>query len=237
MINEVYNTVQALMNKNGRGIISPARFILFAENEQVRLLDNIIHEYRRARNRQERYVHDFSLAMLEDVMETFAKTETLTRYIGSSIEDYHALPTDYMAWGSASVDGNTIDKIPSYKKEAIGKSRYIKATESEPMCYIEGDKLYVLPTTIGKVGSVHVDEVDLSYYRTPAKPNWTYTLVAGKAIFNQSDAAYQDFELPYMFFNKLVTGILMQAGVHVREEFVVQSAAAEERNDFTKDNS
>lgn len=238
MINEVYNTVQEQLNKNGRGILSPARFNLFAENSQLKLLENAIHDYRRSKIRNERYTGDFSLTVLEDVMDKFSLSATLTRYDGvSAINDYHTLPSDYMAWGSASVDNVNIEKIPSRKKAAINRNRYLVPTTEEPICYIEASKLYVLPTSIGAVGTTYIDEVELSYYRTPAKPQWTYTLVSGKSIFNASDSSYQDFELPYLFFGKLVTDILMQAGLHLREELVLQATSAEEKNDFNADNS
>ena len=243
MINEVYNTVQEQLNKNGRGILSPARFNLFIETTQLNVLDNLIHQYRRSKLRDTRYVRDASLQVLEDVLDTFTKTDTLTRYIGGSIQDYHSLPDDYMAFGSASVDDVEIEKIPSHQKSAINRNRYLKPTADEPVCYVEGNKMYVLPTTIGRITDAatidedpYIDEVDLVYYRTPAKPNWTYTLVSGKAIFNQSDSEYQDIELPYAFMGQLVNGVLSQAGLHIRDDFAVQSALSEDKNDFNKDN-
>ena len=83
---------------------------------------------------------------------------------------------------------------------------------------------------------VAIDEVELTYYRYPKKPKWTYVTVSGKSIFNPSDSALQDFELPYSAYNRLVVGILGKAGVHVRDADVVQYAASEENKDYQKDN-
>ena len=151
--------------------MSPARFNLLAEETQLEILDDVVHDYRRSKLRSERYTGDFSLTVLEDVMDKFALSTTLSRYDGSTIQSYHALPSDYKAWGSANIDDVNIEKISSRKKSAINRNRYLSPTEDEPVCYIEGRKLYVLPSTIGKVGAVHIDEVELSYFRTPAAPN------------------------------------------------------------------
>jgi hypothetical protein len=61
-------------------------------------------------------------------------------------------------------------------------------------------------------------------------PKWTYvTLANGEPIFNQSQADYQDFEVPAEDEYKLVTKILQYCGVSIRETEVTQFAMAQEQ--------
>lgn len=236
MINGVYTSTQEHLNKDGRGILSPARFMLFAEGVQIKIQEDVIHDYDRARAGLSPERTGLSRDLLEDVMDVFSSTTTLTRYIEGSLQEYHSAPSDFAAWGDASIDNVPITKVPSRQKALIGRSSHIRATEQEPVCYKEGSKIYVIPDTIGAVGTTYFDEVSLTYFRTPIKPNWTYTTVLGKAVFNESASTYQDFELPYIFFDRLVIGILAKAGLHIRDEFVVSQTNNEEKLDFTRDN-
>lgn len=240
MIDSIYRIVQEMLNKNGYGILSPARFMLFAEAVQLEVLGNYIDEWRNARQKSATYSTDEKLRELEAIIEHFSEPATLTRNIGGSVQKYHALPSDYMMWGNAWVNCVLINKIEAKLKVHVSKDYFVTPSESEPICYVEGNKLYVLPETFGVIRDgntdVAIDEVELMYYRYPKKPKWTYVTVSGKSIFNPSDPSLQDFELPYSAYNRLVVGILGKAGMHVRDADVVQYAASEENKDYQKDN-
>jgi hypothetical protein len=86
---------------------------------------------------------------------------------------------------------------------------------------MQGDQIAVYPTTI-------VDDINIYYVRYPADPKWTYTVVNGSPLFNQSANDYQDFELAISDFPKLVVKICQYAGVSIREMDVTSAARAEE---------
>jgi hypothetical protein len=76
------------------------------------------------------------------------------------------------------------------------------------------------------------NEVEANYFRYPKPPKWTYiTLSNGEPIFNQSQADYQDFELPTEDEYRLVMKILQYCGVSIRETEVTQFAMAQAQMD------
>lgn len=47
MINQVYTTVLAIINKDNRGYISPIEFNLYAEMAQLSIFEDLFHKYSR----------------------------------------------------------------------------------------------------------------------------------------------------------------------------------------------
>lgn len=76
-----------------------------------------------------------------------------------------------------------------------------------------GEWMSLYPTTVQGYGAVRAD-----YFRYPKVPKWTYiTLSGGEPVFDQSQADYQDFELPNEDGYKLVTKMLEYCGIVIRE--------------------
>ena len=74
--------------------------------------------------------------------------------------------------------------------------------------------------------------------RYPKDPKWTYqSLSGGQPIFDQSQADYQDFELPLSDETDLVIGILKYAGLSIRELEIVQAADAQQKTEIIQENS
>jgi hypothetical protein len=240
MVNEVYTQVQNLLNTNGYGILSPTRFVNMAILAQNRVLGDVIDEFDRAK--AELYVKGMGdrLSVLQAAIDLFTESTTLSRDNGGSISLHHALPDNFMRWGNASVNNLPIERVDARLKHAMRRNYLLEPTELEPKCYIEGNKLYVLPESIGIIDYNNVpiacNEVELVYYRYPVEPNWTYVMVGGEPMFNPSDSNYQDFELPPSMFHRLVYDILGQAGLHLRDEQVQAYSNVETRTEFQKDN-
>ena len=149
---------------------------------------------------------------------------------------------DTITLSSAIVDGNplsyTIIKAGTQQNEAekvthskitmLNNSIYTAPTATYPAYTSQETLLQVSPDAITSAGRVIAQ-----YFRYPKDPNWTYIeLTNGEPIFNQSDAQYQDFEIPLDDENNLTMKILQYAGVSIREVEVSQFANGEE----TKEN-
>ena len=149
---------------------------------------------------------------------------------------------DTITLSSAIVDGNplsyTIIKAGTQQNEAekvthskitmLNNSIYTAPTATYPAYTSQETLLQVSPDAITSAGRVIAQ-----YFRYPKDPNWTYIeLTNGEPIFNQSDAQYQDFEIPLDDENNLTMKILQYAGVSIREVAVNEFANGEE----TKEN-
>jgi len=84
MINEVRNTVLAILNKNNYGYISPSDFNLFAEKAQMELFDEYFSQYNKTINMENARMSgteygDIRKKIMENV-EVFSVTDFLTNF-------------------------------------------------------------------------------------------------------------------------------------------------------------
>ena len=106
-------------------------------------------------------------------------------------------------------------------------------TKQYPAYVLEGNNITAYPTTISGVA-----DLQTQYVRYPKDPKWTYqSLSGGQPIFDQSQADYQDFELPLSDETDLVIGILKYAGLSIRELEIVQAADAQQKTEIIQENS
>lgn len=128
----------------------------------------------------------------------------------------------------AGTQQNEAEKVTHSKITMLNNSIYTAPNTTYPAYTSQEALLQVSPDTITSAGRVIAQ-----YFRYPKDPNWTYIeLTNGEPIFNQSDAQYQDFEIPLDDENNLTMKILQYAGVSIREVEVSQFANGEE----TKEN-
>ena len=243
MINSVRNTVLAILNKNNYGYISPSDFNLFAKQAQLEIFEEYFSEYNDAINKENARVSGTDYAnvrkALEEAIELFAMTSTLTQFAAASNRYYLPSVTttgfDYFMINKILVyDGSSnprvfkgeADKVTHGKITMLINSNLTAPTETYPAYTQEGSVLTVYPSTINLA-----NEVDASYFRYPKDPKWTFTtLTNGEPVFNQSAGlGYQDFEIPIEDEIKVVSKILQYAGMSIREIEAVQFGGAEEQ--------
>ena len=61
MINEVRNTVMAILNKDNNGYVTPEEFNLFAKQAQLELFEEYFYDYKNALNLQNKRLSKFWL--------------------------------------------------------------------------------------------------------------------------------------------------------------------------------
>lgn len=243
MINSVRNTVLAILNKNNYGYISPSDFNLFAKQAQLEIFEEYFSEYNNVINKENARVSGTDYAnvrkALEEAIELFATTSTLTQFAVASNKFYLPSVTttgsDYFMIskilcydfsGATRVFKGEAAKVTHGKITMLINSNLTAPTETYPAYTQEGSILTVYPATINLA-----NEVDAVYFRYPKDPKWTFTtLTNGEPVFNQSAGlGYQDFEVPVEDEIKLVAKILQYAGMSIREIEAVQFGGAEEQ--------
>ena len=243
MINSVRNTVLAILNKNNYGYISPSDFNLFAKQAQLEIFEEYFSEYNNVINKENARVSGTDYAnvrkALEEAIELFATTSTLTQFAVASNKFYLPSVTTtgsdyfmiskilcYDASGATRVFKGEAAKVTHGKITMLITSNLTAPTETYPSYTQEGSVLTIYPASFNLA-----NEVDAVYFRYPKDPKWTFTtLINGEPVFNQSAGlGYQDFELPIEDEIKLVTKILQYAGMSIREIEAVQFGGAEEQ--------
>ena len=234
MINQVYTTVLAIINKDNRGYVSPLEFNLYAELAQMSLFEELFHKYAKSIVKQNArmYHSEFSdiPKHIREVFDMFVSEGDLARL---SPGVYKFTPNDFYRGikfeiinGSQDIFSNRIE-IEEVSKLEITKllnNNLIAPTIEYPVCISVDGEYRVFPIldiTIKLIGT---------YIRKPKTPKWTYQNIGGNPLFNQSSLDYQDFELPEQFFSDLVVKILGYAGVEIREADIIQVSQGMEVN-------
>lgn len=228
MINTVRNTVMAILNKDNNGYITPEEFNLFAKQAQLEIFEQYFYDYTNWVNKRNgRLANDGYSDIQKNIAETIDIFSTSSNLSYSGINQSFALPSDWYYINVVLFGTKEIEFVAQNKVMNLLNSNITAPSVSYPAYYQKGNDIKVYPTTIQS-------SVSSLYVRYPVDPKWTYTVVAGSPIFNQSAVDYQDFELPESAQNDLVYKILSYSGVNIREAEVVQFATGSDNSEQTK---
>lgn len=234
MINSVRNTVLAILNKNNYGYISPSDFNLFAKQAQMDIFEDYFTSYNyyvsKENARQSGTGYADVKKGIEEVIDMFSEENDLTHDTANKffLPSQTTTGDDYYFVNKVLVVGtNTVEaeNVSNKNITMLTSSLLTSPTELFPAFNQKGDSIFLYPTTIDAQG-----DVKCQYIRYPRPPKWTYvSLAGGEPSFDQSQADYQDFELPNEDERRLVNKILQYAGMSIREIQAVQYAQAEEQ--------
>jgi hypothetical protein len=215
MINHVRNTVLTILNKENRGYLTPEQFNLYAQYAQQNIFNLYFSEYskmstmKNARKTSNDYgdrVRD-----LKNKLDRFTVSEAITKDGLVFIK-----PSDMYMPLSLRTNNTEVDEVPVYKEAFLDGANMCGPTEMYPV-YIDKNNSYTIkPSTISTL--------DLVYSRHPIDPKWTYVMVGGEPIFNNSASDYMDFELGEEEEVMLVIEICKLAGVSIRETDITNVA-------------
>jgi len=222
MINSVRATVLNIINKDNNGFITPEEFNSFAKQAQLELFQQYFYDFQKAKisdmKGMETSGYSDITKQIDQTIDFFSSNEDLVYNVGTSQFD---LPVNFFLLNVLYYSGKEVAHVDQGKLYYLLNSNLTAPTTTYPAYVMQGSQVAVYPETI-------VDDINIYYVRYPQDPKWTYTVVDGSPLFNQSANDYQDFELAISDFPKLVIKICQYAGVSIREADVVQAARAEE---------
>jgi hypothetical protein len=225
-VNTVYQTVLSMLNKEGRGFLSPGEFKRVGTQVQLDILDKNFHDYNRAVLKQNvtGAVQDYGNIpeKLEQKIDPFFKQAdiTLTNGIGT-------LPTDLYKTINISITNKTIqlEKVDKKNLSYLLSSPLTKPTTSYPVYYQRATDIIVEPALSD--GSWTLGNLLIEYIKVPSEPVWNSSADSNGALtYNSSGST--DFTLHQSDQVELVLGILKYAGLIIADPTVIQAAAAEE---------
>lgn len=218
----------AILNKDNNGYITPEEFNLFAKQAQLEIFEQYFYDYTNWVNkRNARLANDGYSNIQKIISETIDELSTSSNLVYDSPSQSFALPADWYYINVVLYGTKEVEYVAQNKVMNLLSSNITAPTTAYPAYYQKGDDIKVYPASI-------TSNVSAMYVRYPLDPKWTYTVVGGSPIFNQSAVDYQDFELPESAQNDLVYKILSYAGVNIREAEVVQFATGSDNAEQTK---
>jgi hypothetical protein len=231
MIDSVYKTVLAVLNKNNYGYLPPQDFNLYAKQAQLEFFEGYFYDYNNqinlenARKSGTDYA-DISKGLVE-VIDLFSSTVTLAQISTNT----YTLPSDYylinkVLCSSGGEFKGEAERISQGKITMLNASLLTAPSVDFPAYTTEASTMTVYPSSFNGA-----TDIDTQYIKYPAVPKWTYAaaLIGQAPIFNPSASDYQDFELPADNENDLVNKILQYAGVEIREDAVYRFGKTEEQ--------
>jgi hypothetical protein len=225
-VNTVYQTVLSILNKEGRGFLTPDEFKRVGTQVQLDILDKNFHDYNRAILKENiaGAVQDYGdiPEKIEQKIDPFFKQAdiTLTNGVGT-------LPTDLYKTINISITNKTIqlEKVDKKSLSYLLSSPLTKPTTTFPVYYQRATDIIVEPALSD--GSWTLGNLLIEYIKVPSEPVWNSSADSNGALtYNSSGST--DFTLHQSDQVELILGILKYAGLIIADPAVVQAAAAEE---------
>ena len=216
-IDNVYQKVLSLANKEQRGYVTPQEFNLFANQAQLEIFEQYfydINQFGRAPGNENEYGD--MLNLLNEKVSEFKTTATLT-YASNVFTKPNGLYRVGTVWYSATallVDGVEIQEITTDELVDIVNSPLVTPTVKNPVYIDTAGGLEIYPTTI-------TSGVSASYITLPTPPKWGYVVISEKAMFDPGTTTH--FELHPAEETELVYKILKYAGVSMDKDSVTRA--------------
>jgi len=228
-IDNVYQTVLVLANKDNRGYITPDEFNRMADQAQNEIFEGYF-------GREAGYElnveveSDFSdpVKNIAERINLFYKNATPT--ISNGIFPY---PSDLRQLGIVTVDDVVADKATHEDIKYINLSPLTYPVKTQPVYTINQTGIIVYPTTV-------TTGVKFEYLSNPVRPKWGYALQGTVPYYDstQFDPATDSYDTPSKSYNfglspaefpKLVATILGYAGITIKQADVTGFAQGKER--------
>ena len=247
-VDTVYQTVQALANKEQRGYLTPQEFNLFANQAQNDIFDQYFYDLNafRLRSRQmgiespisstigptvdEHQFGDSQQLIMQKLRSTGGVTVNLNQPFGcTNLPNLDWIGKIYVN----DINGNRVSlrQIEPDEIHDLNNSRWHKQAFTEYVYFEDGYSKIQVWTGTGQVFSGCFCE---TIYGRPGLVYWGYTIVNENATYDA--LASRNFQLHASEQADLVIKILKLAGVSIEDPQLAQMAAAEENLNLQQEN-
>lgn len=221
-VNTVYTRVQAIMNKEQRGYITPQEFNLFANQAQMDIFEQYFYDLNQfMRLPGNDTGHADMVNILNEKIGIFTKTNTPSYPPAPAAQGEFPKPTDLYRLTAIEYNGVIADRLTRTEFLRINKSPLTKPTDEFPV-YTEFENGYDVQGDDEFIGGDQSSDpkVTIEYIRKPAEVVWGYN-----ATNNLYDSATTtDFELHPSEETELVIKILELAGIAAKQIDIAQYA-------------
>jgi hypothetical protein len=212
----------SILNKDNNGYITPEEFNSFAKQAQLEIFTQYFFDFKNSKvsDYKGEYTSGYSdiTKQIDQTIDYFSENVPLVYDVPSG---KFLMPSGWFLLNALYYNQKQVEHADQLKIYNLLQSNLTAPNELYPAYVLQGNSITVYPLTI-------ISGVETYYVRYPYDPKWTYTLVNGSPLFNQSAGDYQDFELTPSDFPKLVVKICEYAGTSIREQEVVANAKQEE---------
>lgn len=206
MIDSIFQIIDTVTNKELRGNLTPAEKNFIATQVQEEIFRGYFEDANKDKNK------NFNL---RQKIEKFSVKATIS-HSGTQF----TLPANLYLIKRNGIDylGKVVSETKSSSTMFLSGSLSAAST-TFPTYEMETDKITISPSSI-------TTSVTCRYIKVPDAPKWTYTVVSGAELFDNTDSLYQDFQLHESEFSNIVIRMLSYAGINIKDKEVAQYAEA-----------
>ena len=234
-INNVYQSVLVITNKDNRGYITPDEFNRLADQAQNEIFASYFA--REAGYELNAFLtSDFSdpNTYLAEKISVFYKELALTK-----LNNEFTYPDNLYRVGVVSVDDIVADRASNEEIKYINLSPLTAPVKKQPVYTLTDSGVVVYPSTI-------TTGVKLDYLKQPVRPKWGYVSNGtipyyDPTVFDPDNDSYDvaaksyNFELHPSEENNLVVNILNYAGVVIKQPDVAGFAQGKEQQNAAQE--
>jgi len=220
-IDDVYQKVLAIANKEQRGYITPQEFNLFADQAQMDIFEQYfydINQFGRIPGNDTEYAD--MLTLLEEKIAIFKNIKLLTY-----VEPYYQKPQQLYRVGTLETGFGQIEQVTHKEYLNIKLSPLAKPTLKRAVYIDTPQGFRVYPT--------FTNNVQCHYIRKPKKTNWGYVVVGDHALYDATTSI--NFQLHPSEETNLVVKILALAGIAIKDQSLYQAAAGEDNKNIQQE--
>lgn len=212
MIDEVYQLVNFICDKNGRGYIPPAKFNLLAKQCQLEFISSRLGNIKQLNQRGVAPFGYKSNRRIDiDLRPLVYGPETIPiNNRGNFTYPYNFMWPD--AWHKN--DFTEINEIESDEYPFVKKNSIITPNEDYPVIIFRNPYGFIDPYTIGSF--------QLSYVRYPDDPVWGYDLINDNAVYNGAKSV--DFTIRNISMMDITALIVEKVGINLKAGDLAQYA-------------
>ena len=218
-VDTVYQTVQALANKEQRGYLTPQEFNLFANQAQQDIFEQYFYDLNAVRTVRpgQRLIGDSVGMIIEKLSTTGGVTVTNTAPVTNG--------TDLPIGRTGIIEEDEIHNLRGSKwhKDAFDDAVYFEDGNKRIQVWSGPDP--------GRITSGVTCE---NITGKPGLVYWGYTIVNEKALYNAPSS--KNFDLPLEEQPDLVIKILKLAGISIEDQQLAGMALQEEQQNIQQEN-
>lgn len=230
-VNNVYQKVLALANKEQRGYITPQEFNLFADQAQLEIFEKYFKQTVVAQlniTNTDDYIDTIDMlkekiSIHREVSEnalTLASNTTASYVVSSNVYAIEDIVVGYSS-GELAVS----EEISPKQNYSNVQNPLLNPTKSRTQYYRAHDGQIVITSGTTETPS----KIILTYIEKPATPKWTYVVINNKALYNSSANDAQDFDLHESEENNLVMRILELSGITLKDPLLSNTALRDQQ--------
>jgi hypothetical protein len=223
-VDTVYQRVQAILNKENRGYMTPQEYNLLANQAQLEVFEQYFYDLNQF-NRAGEITNEYANIVnnIKEKINLFRTTSSLIK-----ANSVFTLPSNLYRLGTVYYNNTTeLDGIDQNDFLHINASKLTKPDAKKPVYIRNGNELTVYP--------IDITSLSCTYIKNPVQVVWGYVEISDVAKYDSSAAT--NFELHDSDETTVVYKILSYAGLVIKQPEISQIAEQKDNVKVQKEKS